>query len=43
MSATSSPAGRRPGFQPVAYRFELSRHVDIAPGRRPVRSWSATC
>jgi len=36
MSITlSSPrAGRRPGFRPVADKFELSRHVEIA------RTWS---
>jgi len=36
MSATSSRAGRRPGFRPVVDRFELSRHVQIA------RTWSQT-
>jgi len=35
-SATSSPAGRKPGFRSVADRFELSRHVEIA------RTWSQT-
>jgi len=29
-SATSSQARRRPGFRPVADRFELSQHVEIA-------------
>jgi len=35
-SQTSSEAGRRPGFRPVADRFELSRHLEIA------RTWSQT-
>ena len=35
-SQTSSQAGRRPGFRPVADRFELSRHVEVA------RTWSQT-
>ena len=33
---SSSRAGRRPGFRPVADRFKLSRHVEIA------RTWSQT-
>ena len=51
-SATSSQARRRPGFRPVADKFELSQHVEVARtcsqiGLRPacadqLASWSQT-
>jgi len=41
-SVTTLPAGRRPGFRPVADRFELSRHVEIAPTVEVARTWLQT-